>query len=138
MTILEEKIPSRLDKIPEFISVFIEKIGSLGFDKDEIFDIRLCVEEALVNAIKHGNKLKPDLSVSVDVQLDKEGLTVNVRDEGSGFDYKKLPDPTKKENYSRPHGRGVFLIKNLMDRVEFLDNGRCIKMSKSFKKGGLK
>jgi len=135
--IISEKLPSRLEVIPEFIRESIEKIKHLTIEED-IFNIRLSLEEALVNAIKHGNRLNPNLSVEVNIETDDDRLTITVKDEGEGFDFNNVTDPTKGRNLKKFSGRGIFLIRNLMDKVDFFDCGRGIKMVKFFKTGGKK
>ena len=128
--VINERLPSQLEKIPGFLSQVIKKIETLGLKEEEVFEIRLCLEEALTNAMKHGNKLDPDLSVEVDIEAHDNRLTIKVVDQGQGFDFENLPDPTDKDNLLKTAGRGIFLIKNLMNKVEFSDRGRVIKMIK--------
>lgn len=132
---LSEKLPTDLKSIPGCLDSVIEKAGNLPFNDEQLHDIKLALEEALVNAIKHGNRLDPRLSVSVLVQSTDDSLTISVSDQGKGFDFRNVPDPTKEPHLSRPSGRGVFLIRNRMDKVEFQDNGSCVKMTKYFKNG---
>ncbi|HEC69834.1 MAG TPA: ATP-binding protein [Candidatus Omnitrophica bacterium] len=127
---ISEKIPSSLERIPSFISTIIERIRPLGIPEEEIFNIRLSLEEALVNAVKYGNKLDPQLTVEVKVQLDSDKLVIEVKDQGEGFDFEKLEDPTKEENIEKVRGRGIFLMKNLMDEVIFKEKGSRVIMIK--------
>ena len=127
---ISEKIPSSLERIPSFISTIIERIRPLGIPEEEIFNIRLSLEEALVNAVKYGNKLDPQLTVEVKVQLDSDKLVIEVKDQGEGFDFEKLEDPTKEENIEKVRGRGIFLMKNLMDEVIFKEKGTRVIMIK--------
>jgi len=133
---ISEKIPSKLEIVPEFVSALIGKIKTLSIGEDEVFDIKLSLEEALINAIKHGNKMNPSFYVEVYLEIKDHRLTIKVKDQGEGFDFKNLPDPTTDENLEKPSGRGIFLIKSLMDEFEFFDCGRGIKMVKFVKKGG--
>jgi len=133
--IISEKLPSRLEIIPEFIQTFMEKIKHLLLEEGDIFNIKLSLEEALVNAIKHGNKLHPNLSVEVNIEIQDDRLMIEVVDQGEGFDFKSIPDPTNEENLKKLSGRGIFLIRKLMDKVDFFDCGRRIKMIKFLKKG---
>ena len=88
----------------------------------------LAVLEATNNAIVHGNKEVETKKVRVDIAKEKKTLKVVVADEGRGFDYNKIPDPTLLENIEKPNGRGVFLIKNLADKLTFENNGSKIQM----------
>lgn len=129
-----EKLPSRLELIPAFVLAFIGKIKDLPLTEEDIFHIRLSLEEALINAVKHGNKLEPDLTVQVSAERKGDSLVIRVVDQGGGFDFNKINDPTLPENLAKLNGRGVYLIKKLMDKVEFLDCGRTVKMIKFLKK----
>ena len=132
--IIAQKLPSRLESIPQFLEVLIEKIkGSAVLSEEELFNVKLCLEEAIVNAVRHGNKLNPELSVEVIIEAGPDALTLKVINQGEGFDYSKVPDPTKGENFLKTSGRGVFLIKQLMDKVDYFDCGRGIKMIKFLK-----
>lgn len=129
-----EKIPSSLEVIPPFISKVIEKIKALGMSEDELFNVRLCLEEALVNAVKHGNKMDSNLFVEVSLKADSDRLVMEIKDEGEGFDFVNIKDPTREENLERTQGRGVFLIKKLMDEVRFEEKGSRIVMIKYLKR----
>ena len=138
--LISEKLPSQLKAVPQFVLKVVNDLKALSLSEKEIFNIRLSLNEALINAIKHGNKLNPDLSVAVKIQTQGDYLTIEIKDEGGGFDFNHLPDPTRQENLLKTAGRGVFLIRNLMDRVDFFDQGRGIKMVKLLKdsEGGRK
>ncbi|MDR3093395.1 MAG: ATP-binding protein [Bacteroidales bacterium] len=84
--------------------------------------------EAANNAITHGNKLNPAKFVAFNFSLDEEQLEVTVKDEGPGFDYAHLPDPTSPANIENMNGRGVFLMSKLSDKIEFEDNGSFVRM----------
>jgi len=133
--IISEKIPSQLDLIPDFIHNFMEKIKVLSLGHDEIFDIKLSLEEALVNAIKHGNKMNLNQVVEFQADITDSQLVIKVTNAGPGFDFTSIPNPTEKDRLEKTSGRGIFLIKKLMDKVEFSDCGRTIKMVKFFRKG---
>jgi serine/threonine-protein kinase RsbW len=93
--------------------------------------VELALDEALANAIRHGCKNDPTKQVQCVVSTDAKGeLVIVVRDPGPGFDVASVPNPLKKENMLKPSGRGVFLINQLMDRVEFADGGRELLMKK--------
>lgn len=86
--------------------------------------------EAVNNAIIHGNKLDETKNVFVEYEINNGELLFSVKDEGNGFNYHNIPDPTLPENLEKPHGRGIFLISHLVDEVRFEDNGSkiCIKI----------
>ena len=102
---------------------------------DILHDIKLATEEAAINAIKHGNKFNEGFPVTVYFEYGANKISITVEDKGSGYDYKKLPDPTSDEYIERGHGRGVFLIRKLMDEVKFNKTGNRIEMVKHIKKG---
>jgi serine/threonine-protein kinase RsbW len=131
---ITESIPSRLDMIPDFVSGIIERLLFLPLDEDVIFSVKLCLHEAVINAVEHGNKLDSRLTVTVVIAIEKNMLIAEVTDRGEGFDFKKIPDPTSQENMFKPEGRGIFLIRHLMDKVSFLNKGRTVKMVKILQK----
>ncbi len=101
-----------------------------------MFDIRLCLEEALINAMKYGNRLREDLSVDLEVEFDPAQVRLTVQDQGTGFDVKKLEDCTEEKNLFRNRGRGVYLIHQLMDEVRYNEKGNRLVMVKSLKNAG--
>src|SRR5262245_15778958 len=100
------------------------------FTDHDIFAIRLAVEEALVNAIKHGNQTDRDKNVRVVYHISPDRFEVEIADEGPGFDPGDVPDPTAPENIERPCGRGLLLMRHYMTEVAYLDRGRAVRMSK--------
>ena len=127
------KIPSEIKNIKKISSGILKDLRPRKIDDDEAFDIRLCVDEAVRNAIIHGNKSRKGLSVTVTYSIRPGSIEVEVADEGKGFDHRNLPDPTAGENIMRNSGRGVLIIRKLMDRVEFRGPGNVIRMVKYFK-----
>lgn len=89
-------------------------------------NILISLTEAVNNAIVHGNKLDPEKNVHVSYGAAGDTLQFTITDEGPGFDYDNLPDPTAPENIEKPNGRGVFLMRNLADHCEFKDDGRIV------------
>lgn len=126
-------IPSEIKNIKKVSLGILKDLDPHRISDDIAFDIRLCVEEAIRNAIVHGNKSKKDLNVTVNYSICPDRIQIEVADEGAGFDHRKLPDPTASENIMRGSGRGVLIIKKLMDRVEFRGRGNILKMTKSLK-----
>ena len=127
---ISEIMPSQLELIDDFISALLVRICQTPSAKHVAFDIKLALHEAMINAVRHGNKMKKGLSVQVDIINEEGELTIQVKDQGEGFDYKNIPDPITPDNLEKLNGRGIFLIQNAMDRVEFADRGRTIKMMK--------
>jgi len=135
MTDPKFEIPSDPKYIKEASAKVLDSIKDLGLDKDTIFDIRLCLEEAIINAMKYGNKCNKDLPVYISYSFGDGRLEIVIRDQGKGFDHANIPDPRSNSNILKHGGRGLFLIRNLMDEVEFNDSGNEIKMVK-FLNGG--
>ena len=92
-------------------------------------NILIALTEAVNNAIHHGNRLDPSKQVVLGYEVKGDKLVFVVSDEGPGFDFEHLPDPTDPENIEKPHGRGVFLMRALADSVEFSDNGATVAMA---------
>lgn len=133
------RIPSDISYIRK-TSKRIEKfLVEHNVSASEIFDIRLCAEEAIKNAIIHGNKQNSNLFVNVSYAIDDGKFVMEVEDEGEGFNPGELPDPTEGDNILKSGGRGVFLIYKLMDKVEYKGRGNKAFMVKSIKgkKGGV-
>ena len=101
---------------------------------DEVFWISLAVREALINAMKHGNKFDEAKDVELHIELDGNRFRAEIRDQGEGFDLEGIPDPLDEENLLKPSGRGIFYIRSFMDNVSFtkLDtSGMRVIMEKS-------
>jgi len=100
----------------------------LGISDEVYGKILISTVEAVNNAILHGNKGDSNKMVKVDFTADGNYFNVTVTDEGEGFEYSNLPDPTDPKNIENLHGRGVFLMRNLSDEIEFNDSGNEVKM----------
>jgi serine/threonine-protein kinase RsbW len=101
------------------------------FSERDIFGIKLALEEALVNAIKHGNQLDRSKSVHIMYRVVSEVFEVRITDEGPGFDPYEVPDPTAVENLERPSGRGLMLMRHYMNEVSYNDRGNSVHMRKA-------
>jgi serine/threonine-protein kinase RsbW len=101
----------------------------------EIFSIRLALEEALVNAIKHGNQMDRSKTVRIRYRLLPDRFEVQITDEGPGFDPTDVPDPTAVENLERPCGRGLMLMRHYMTQVDYNERGNSVSMTKVFRGG---
>ncbi len=114
--------------VVERIMTIVQDMGCGAGKEDEI---ELAVQEALANAVVHGCKEDPDRSVQVTVACDEDrGMIIMIRDPGSGFDPAEIPSPLKAENLFASHGRGIYLINELMDEVRFERGGTEIWMRK--------
>ncbi|MFN9719485.1 MAG: ATP-binding protein [Planctomycetota bacterium] len=114
-------------KVQEQIVSLMEKFE---YSMRDIFAMRLSLEESLTNAIRHGNKLDPGKSVSVDCRIDDQRMIVVVHDEGDGFEPDTVPDPTLEEFIERPCGRGLMLMRAYLNTCEYSDGGRCLTMER--------
>ena len=101
----------------------------LKIPEDNYGNILIALTEAVNNAIHHGNKLDANKKTSVACGQDENKLKFRIEDEGVGFDFDNLPDPTDPENIEKPNGRGIFLMKNLADEVSFEENGRVVELT---------
>jgi len=108
------------------------------FGERDIFSIKLALEEALVNAIKHGNQYDRNKKVEIAYQVTAERFIIRITDEGDGFDPADVPDPTAVENLERPCGRGLMLMRHYMTEVDYNKSGNSVQMSKIFKVNGSK
>ena len=108
----------------------LRRLESLCWGRRDIFGVHLAVDEALVNAIRHGNGLDEDKHIRFCCRLSPQKVRVEITDEGPGFDPGSLPDPTDAAHLARPCGRGVMLMRAFMSRVEFLDRGNHVVLEK--------
>jgi len=120
-----ESTPSALTAPCEQI---LSAMKDKGFGQDDVFAVHLAMEEAFLNAVKHGNKMDPTKTVTVDYSIDTEKVEIEIRDEGEGFDPNDVPDPRFGENLYRPEGRGLLLISAYMHVVEYNKQGNGLHM----------
>lgn len=120
-TLTEAKLPEKL---------ILEEIESSGYDEDSTFAIKLALEEAMTNAVRHGNCGDAKKKVRVRYAVTSERVIICVRDEGCGFCPEEIPDPTEPDRLSLPCGRGIMLIRAYMNEVEYREEGREICMVK--------
>ena len=106
----------------------MDVVEAQHYDEQSTFAIRLALEEGLMNAIKHGNKLDPKKKVTVQAEVTPDHAEIIIEDEGPGFDRSTIPDPTADENIDRLHGRGILLMEAYMTEVEFTRGGRRVRM----------
>lgn len=131
------KLPADVNLISPVVEEIMRVVKEMGCAEGQEFDIELALREALANAIKHGGKNDPSKQIECCVACDREqGMLIIVRDPGRGFDPKELPSPLRGENLFSTHGRGIFLINQLMDEVRFEKGGTEIHMVKRLKSPG--
>jgi len=123
------KIKSSIENL-RLVEKFIDDISMELSLSNEIYgNILIATLEAANNAIIHGNKQDSNLEVEIDLDKNEEGLFLTIKDQGKGFDFNNIPDPTSPENLEKINGRGVFLMEKLSDGLEFLENGSVVRMS---------
>ena len=123
------EIPSLSDNI-RMIESFIDNAkDKFQLNEDIYGNIMIAVTEAVNNAIRHGNKGDSSKNVSLGLTLNEDMIKFRVEDEGKGFDFHNLPDPTSPENIEKPGGRGIFLMKHLADEVDFSEQGKVVELS---------
>ena len=108
----------------------IDRAEKSGYQDQCLFAIKIALEEALVNAIKHGNQMDPDKRVFVSFQVTPERFEVRITDEGEGFNPGDVPDPTEDWNLEKPCGRGLLLMRGFMTEVEYHGKGNVVHMAK--------
>ncbi len=123
-------IPSDLAAAGKLQRQVLGTVTKLGYSQGCAFAIRLAMEEALCNAIKHGNAMDPRKAVEVEWDIDPRRAVITITDQGGGFDPSGLPDPTADENLEKPTGRGVMLMRAYMDEVQFNPRGNRVRMVK--------
>jgi serine/threonine-protein kinase RsbW len=128
---LERSLPSEVTAISPFVDQLMLLIRTCGYVPEGETDVEIALREALANAIIHGNRENPRKRVHVTCRCEPEELSIAVKDEGRGFDINKIPDPTAPENIGSVHGRGIYLMKALMDDVRFEEGGVVVRMRKS-------
>jgi serine/threonine-protein kinase RsbW len=121
-------IPSEYSAVSK-VETLVDKVCSdLGIQEDFYGNVLIAVTEAVNNGIQHGNSFDSSLLVSVGVGDKVDEFCFTVKDQGRGFDYANLPDPTAPENIEKENGRGIFLMQSLADEVVFEDNGRTVNI----------
>lgn len=124
-------IPSTLTAAVEVLKDIVSAVEQAGYRREAVFAVRLALDEALANAVKHGNANDPNKQVTITLDVDPERVIVSVQDQGPGFVPEQLPDPTADENLSRPNGRGVMLMQAYMTQVGYNETGNKVILTKT-------
>ena len=135
---LERSLPSEVAAISPFVDKLMRLIRKSGCADEAESDIEIALREALANAIIHGNYENPRKHVYVRFRCDPDEVSFAVKDEGRGFDLNKIADPTAPENTGAVHGRGIYVMKALMDEVRFEEGGVVVHMRKGVRKSAAK
>jgi len=121
-------LESKPSCLAEPCRVILSALEEKGFSQDDTFAVHLALEEAFLNAVKHGNKMDPSKQVTIEYLVDEEKVEVTMVDEGEGFHPEDIPDPRMGENLYRPEGRGLLLIHAYMHVAEYNERGNRLRM----------
>jgi serine/threonine-protein kinase RsbW len=126
----ELTIPSDLAEARRVQERIADALAASAYSEHDIFAIKLALEEALVNAIKHGNQMDSEKRVFIVFHVTPERFDIRITDEGEGFNPEEVPDPTLEENVERPCGRGLLLMRGFMTDVQYHGRGNVVSMAK--------
>ena len=121
--------PAKAENIALAEKLIDEACSHYGVHESLYGNILIALTEAVNNAIHHGNALDPSKTVTLGYEVKDDRIVFMVQDQGAGFDFNHLPDPTDPQNLEKPHGRGVFLMRALADSIEFRDNGATVALA---------
>jgi serine/threonine-protein kinase RsbW len=122
-------IPNDLSSIEEAVEFVMQRCASCGDDPRRLrLNLRVGLAEALANAMLYGNGRDPSKRVRVEVAFRESTITARITDQGRGFDPMAVPDPTCPKNLRKPNGRGIFLMRKLLDEVHFNDQGNSVTL----------
>ena len=123
-------IPTDLGAARKLAEELLGCVEARGYRAEVCFAIRLALEEALSNAIRHGNRFDRNKKITVSSCVESDRAAITVADEGPGFNPGEVPDPTSDENLEKPCGRGIMLMRAYMDEVVFSESGNEVRMVK--------
>lgn len=118
------QVASRMESITQVEGLINALCEEFGVEETHYGEILIAMTEAVNNAVVHGNKLDTNKMVDIEVRTEGQTMEFRIADQGPGFDYENIPDPTAPENIEKPNGRGVFLMRQLADTCEFEELGR--------------
>jgi serine/threonine-protein kinase RsbW len=127
---LEFTIPSVLAATRDVHKSIMDAVEEHKYGEQAVFAIRLALEEGLMNAVKHGNKLDPNKSVHIEAKVTNKKAEITIEDQGNGFNRNGVPDPCEGANLLKCSGRGILLMEAYMDKVQYTRGGRKVKMIK--------
>ena len=123
------QLPSVLDSLNRAEQIIDDFFKENSLNEEFFGNVLVAVTEGLNNAISHGNNIESHLFVDFSIEInDKNSIEIYIKDQGKGFDFEHLPDPTSPENLDKPTGRGIFLMKGLSDECEFLEEGKAVRL----------
>jgi len=124
----EIQISSVMSECHRVVDDLISRAEAMGIAQKQSFALRNSLHEAVVNAVRHGNRQDPEKQVRIVWRFVGRDVWIEVEDQGSGFNTELIPDPRLDENRSRPHGRGLLLMRHFMNSVEYNEPGNCVRM----------
>lgn len=126
----DNRIPSELDYCAVVVEQVLDQLEKASWPNKDVFGIHMAIEEAITNAIRHGNHCASDKDVHIEIKISQSSFYAKVTDQGCGFDPNSLPDPTDDENLEKTCGRGVMLMQNFVDEVTFNEEGNSVELRK--------
>lgn len=126
--LVERTLPNSLAAAKQVEEEIVRKIEEGSYPKEAVFAIKLSLEEALTNAVRHGNNMDPNKYIIVKYTISEEEVVIEVEDQGPGFNPDNVPDPTSDENLERPSGRGIMLMRAFMNQVDYEGCGNRVRM----------
>ena len=127
----DDALSSEPEEANKLVRQIADKLSRLQWQESDIFAVHMALEEALMNAIKHGNQHDASKPIDVLIRIREDSLYARIEDQGNGFDPDTVPDPCHDSNLQKPSGRGVALIRNFVDFVEYNAAGNAIEFRKS-------
>jgi serine/threonine-protein kinase RsbW len=127
---IEFELPSAISTMNSILNYLMKRVEKLGVIKPEKSNLFIALDEAFVNAVKHGNKFDAQKLVKITAEVSTKEARFTIEDEGEGFDVNAIPDPTNPENLFKTSGRGVMFIYNIMDEVKYNERGNRLEMVK--------
>ncbi len=124
------KLPSERGASRVVLDELLAQLGRFGWEQSDIFGVHLAAEEAIVNAILHGNQLDPDKAVQVACEVSSRHVQIRVTDEGPGFKPDTVPDCTRDDRLDMPGGRGLLLMRSFMTTIEYNERGNSVFLEK--------
>jgi serine/threonine-protein kinase RsbW len=123
--VVERMMDSTLESVDSAEELAVKMAERAGIDEDDLMKIGMAVRESMVNAVVHGNRYSEEKKVRLSIASDAERFTVQIADEGQGFDFSSVPDPLAPENLLKTSGRGLFLVRSFMDdfQLRHLESG---------------
>lgn len=127
----DKSLPTDLEVGHAAIDELMQALNTLGWEGADLFRIQMAIEEAMVNAMEHGNKRDTAKKVHLKFRVTPDLAWMQIEDEGCGFDHRNVADPTEEERLEQPRGRGVMLMRELMNEVIYNDCGNQVTMVKN-------